>query len=463
MGKIKRNVLMLGLILSSMLMLGGGTTTTVANDSHSISKQKNELRKFSEVFRSISEKINPSVVSVKCYINTENKVTKYRKRYSYGYIKEEKVVERHYASGTGFVVSEDGHIITNHHVIDNHSRVEIVFNDGRSFDAYVIDSDQVLDIAVLKLKVKVDNLPTPCKFADSNKTKVGDWVLAFGNPYGLTNTVSQGIISFKGRFINKIQITAAINPGNSGGPLVNLDGEIIGVNNSIITTTGSNIGLGLSIPSNLAKKLYDDAVKYNSFRKTFIGIDARIENKKVTVLKTAVQSPARLAGILNGDVILKLNNQIIYTPHQMYGVFSEIKDGKTITAIINRNGITMAFQIKTEDKISWMLNRLEKLHNDLGIKTVLITKANKHTLGTSISHGALITGYIITPGKPNPARKAGLKIGDIIIEANHLEITSMETYLRAMTLIHRRYFRVEVLRKSIKNEDPKFDRLEFFF
>jgi serine protease Do len=229
-------------------------------------------------------------------------------------------------SGSGVIVSGDGYIVTNNHVVEKAVKIEVILTNKQSYDAILVGTDPSSDLALLKIDAK--GLKT-INFANSNGLKVGEWVLAVGNPFNLTSTVTAGIVSAKGRNLNLlsnifpiesfIQTDAAINPGNSGGALVNLNGDLVGINTAILSRTGAYNGYGFAVPSNIVQKIIRDLKEYGAVQRAFLGadvtdIDARIQERAmlksmngVYVNNVAGYGPAKEAGIKEGDVILEFN------------------------------------------------------------------------------------------------------------------------------------------------------------
>ena len=264
------------------------------------------------------------------------------------------------ASGSGVIISEDGYIITNRHVINNAEKIEVVLNDKRTYSAKILGEDSNSDLALLK--IDENKLPF-LKFDNSNSLRVGEWVLAVGNPYNLNSTVTAGIISAKSRKINFlndggiesfIQTDAAINSGNSGGALVNTNGNLIGINTAIQSKTGSFSGYGFAIPSNMAEKIINDLKIYGEVRRAYIGIHITDINtqvqkklklnglKGVLISKVLENSAAELAGIKDLDVILEINGIKINSTSELHELIIQFNPGDEINCTIQREE-----QIKT--------------------------------------------------------------------------------------------------------------------
>jgi Do/DeqQ family serine protease len=258
------------------------------------------------------------------------------------------------ASGSGVIISQDGYIITNRHVINNAEEIEVVLNDKRTYNAKILGEDSNTDLALLK--IEESKLPF-LEFDNSNNLRVGEWVLAVGNPYNLNSTVTAGIISAKSRKINVlnnggiesfIQTDAAINTGNSGGALVNTYGNLIGINTAIQSKTGSFIGYGFAIPSNMAEKIINDLKKYGEVRRAYIGIhiaDINIQIQKelklsglkgVLISKVLENSAAEFAGIKDLDVILEINGIKVNSTSELHELIIQFDPGDEINCTIQR-------------------------------------------------------------------------------------------------------------------------------
>jgi S1-C subfamily serine protease len=262
--------------------------------------------------------------------------------------------------GSGAIVSSDGHVLTNYHVVYGTNRVDVQLADGRVLPARFVGADEQADIAVLKIDAAG---LTPLTFADSNKVRVGQVVFAIGNPWGLQETVTQGIISGKGRRAMRGQATeffqtdAAVNPGNSGGPLVNVKGEIVGINNSILL--GSS-GISFAIPSNVAQRVFDDVVKRGRISRPWFGSNTVPLNRQIAaelklgtstgniVMSVVPDSPAARAGIVAGDVLQEFDGSPVRDSVDIINRLSEMKEGDRVTITVWRNGQTRKVPIVVE-------------------------------------------------------------------------------------------------------------------
>ena len=321
--------------------------------------------------------------------------------------------------GSGVIVSSDGYIITNNHVITGANDIEIVLNDKKSYKAELIGTDVTNDIAL----VKIDATDLPyITFGDSDNVRVGEWVLAVGNPYNLTSTVTAGIVSAKGRnLLNKnnttesyIQTDAVVNSGNSGGALVNIHGELIGINTMITSTTGSYIGYSFAVPSNIAKKVIEDIMEFGNVQRAFIGINYReldgninkdfdVANTEGVIITNVLEdSGAKKAGIRINDIIVKANNVEVSTFADLSGFLSAKRPGDVIDFTIIRNGSQSVIPVELYKNETTTVNRLglnleplsssELKINKLkqGVKIASINNPKLEYLG--LKRGQIITG-----------------------------------------------------------------------
>jgi Do/DeqQ family serine protease len=261
------------------------------------------------------------------------------------------------SSGSGVILSNDGYIVTNNHVIENATEVEVTLHDKRTYKAKIIGTDPSTDLAVIQ--IKETNLPT-LSFASSDNVKVGNWVLAVGNPFNLTSTVTAGVVSAKGRNLrivrdkapieSFIQTDAAVNPGNSGGALVNASGGLIGINTAIASNTGSFAGYSFAVPSNIVSKVVEDLIKYGEVQRAFLGIlirdmDGNLAKEKdldfvegVYVDSLMKESSAKDAGLKKGDVIVKVDNKPVKTVAELQENIGRQRPGDKVVLTVSRNG-----------------------------------------------------------------------------------------------------------------------------
>ena len=349
-------------------------------------------------FTNAAEKTVNAVVHVK-------NVTTYRVPRNYmDYLRNggrpEKAIS---GAGSGVIITEDGYIVTNNHVIKGASEVKVTLNNNRTYDANVIGSDPNADIALLKLDSddKFDYIP----FGNSNDAKIGEWVLAVGNPFNLTSTVTAGIISAKSRDLNEydkdiqsfIQTDAAINPGNSGGALVNTSGELIGINTAITSQTGSYVGYAFAVPSNNAKKIVEDILEYGDVQKAVLGIRGGTFNQEtakefgieytqgVLVSDVSLNSGAEKGGIKKGDIIKKIDGYKVRKFADLTGYVNTKRPNDVLKVSVLRKGKVI------EIPVSLSLYESYKL-KDIGIEVV---NADKEELAShKTDHGVKISSVV---------------------------------------------------------------------
>jgi len=339
--------------------------------------------------------------------------------------------------GSGFVVEPDGYILTNDHVVENASKIKVKLSDGRITDATVVGTDPKTDLAVLK--IRASNLPV-LHLAKSDQVQVGEWVLAFGSPFGLDQTMTAGILSAKGRVIgagpydNFLQTDAAINPGNSGGPLVNLKGEVVGINTTIASRSGGFQGVGFAIPSSMAEDVYHQITKSGKVTRGWLGIHAQEvtpeiaksfnlgEQKGVLVADVDPASPAAKGGLESGDIILEFNGQEIRNMHQLSLSVAAARVGSPSKMKVLRNDQTISLSVTVGERPSDISENFRSTKTDeagkLGITVESITTDTQHQLNLLSTRGALITE--VKPG--SAADEGGVQQGDVIHEVNHVPV-----------------------------------------
>ena len=339
------------------------------------SSQVQSLAETGSAFEAIADHVTPAVVSIQTQRVRTNARSRGNQRpgiedFFRNFEPQQQREEAQEASGTGFIVSKDGYILTNNHVVADADKVTVTLLDKRSFEAKVIGRDPTTDVAVIK--VNGADLPV-VTLGDDNTSRVGQWVVAIGNPLGLDFTVTAGIISAKGRplpgllggryeITDYIQTDAAINPGNSGGPLVNIRGEVIGINSAIASSTGFYAGYGFAIPVTLAKQVMDDLIAYGKVRRPVIGVainNATATDAKAAGLKDVTgvlvqtysfdpteDSPAKRAGIEPGDVIIAADGKPTDRVSTLQRIVRTHKPGETVTFDVMRFGTKKSFRVK---------------------------------------------------------------------------------------------------------------------
>jgi serine protease Do len=344
--------------------------------------------------------------------------------------------------GSGFIIDKDGYVVTNNHVIEDADQIRVKLGDDNEFDAEVVGRDPNTDLALLKVKAGKD-LPF-LKMGDSDKLKVGQWVVAIGSPFGLERTVTAGIVSAKGRVIGSgpyddfIQTDASINPGNSGGPLLNMDGEVVGINTAIIA---SGTGIGFAIPSTLASGIIAQLKSEGEVTRGWLGVaiqDLTTEmaeyyglkdRKGVLVADVFKGDPADKAGIQAKDIILAVNDQKIETSRQLTGMIAGLKVGEVAHVEVFRNGNTKNFAIKLakrDDKrlASRSAPEEPEEEEELGIRVADLTEELTQQFNIDDMTGVVVIGV----ASGSKGSEAGVQMGDIIKEINHQVVESVKDY-----------------------------------
>lgn len=353
-------------------------------------------------------------------------------------------------SGSGVIISSDGYIVTNNHVIANADDIEVTLHDNRTYKASVVGTDPTTDLAVLQIKEK--NLPT-IPFANSDAVRVGEWVMAVGNPFNLTSTVTAGIVSAKARNINIlreqfavesfIQTDAAINPGNSGGALVNLEGGLIGINTAIASNTGSYAGYGFAVPSNIVRKVVEDIIQYGNVQRGVLGItirsmDGNLAREKGLDLTQGAyvdslleNSAAGAAGIRPGDVIIGVDDAPVTNASSLQELIARHRPGDVVKVKVNRKGTIKTFDVRLtarggRDKALASKNSGEEVLDILGIDIETVDKKTAQKL--DISGGVRVKS--IYEGKIR--RYTNMREGFIITHVNGEAVDSAEAFLQAL-------------------------------
>jgi serine protease Do len=365
---------------------------------------------------------------------------------------EQPAPERHMQSlGSGFIIDPSGIIVTNNHVIDGADEITVTLQDNTSLKATVIGRDDRVDIAVLK--VKADKPLPAVPFGDSDASRVGDWVLAIGNPFGLGGSVTAGIVSARGRDIRQgpyddfIQTDAAINKGNSGGPLFNMDGQVIGINTAIYSPSGGSIGIGFSIPANMAKNVVAQLREYGHARRGWLGVRIQPVTSDIAeslglhdttgslVAGVVPGGPAEAAKIRNGDVILKFNGQEVKDNHALPLIVAETAIGSEVPVTLLRDGKEVTVTAKVgelpdDQQIASAESKAGGKADDatkptaiagLGLSLAPITPdiKDKYQLGAN-QKGVVVTD--VTPD--GPAASRGMKPGDVVVEVQQEPVST---------------------------------------
>jgi len=292
-------------------------------------------------------------------------------------------------TGSGVIISSDGYIVTNNHVIAEATSIEVTLNNKKKYEATLVGADKKNDIALLKISSE-ETLPY-IPFSNSDNVRVGEWVLAVGNPYNLTSTVTAGIVSAKGRDLEGnsatdsfIQTDAAVNPGNSGGALVNTRGELIGINTAISSRTGAYVGYSFAVPSNIARKIVDDLLEFGSVQEAVIGFVPELKDdvEGVIIKEISEESNADKSGLKNGDIIKKINNVKITKFSDLTGQLTAKRPGEVVNVTVDRNGSSLTKSVKLIKRIERIISRA------LNVELKDLSKKEKKSL--KVSGGAKI-------------------------------------------------------------------------
>ena len=358
--------------------------------------------------------------------------------------------------GSGFIIAPDGYIVTNNHVVDGADRIVVTLQDGRQLDATLVGTDPKTDLALIK--VEESNLPY-VEFGDSNSARVGDWVVAIGNPFGLGGTATAGIISARGRDIQAgpyddfIQIDAPINQGNSGGPVFNMRGEVIGVNTAIYSPTGGSVGIGFAIPASQASNVVAQLRENGVVRRGWLGVEIHnldqdladsfgLPSTKGAVVAKVMEGPAKRAGIQQGDVITRFDGKEIDSPRTLSTTVAEANPSETVDVTIWRNGETRNLRVQLGEASATEMAEArpgadgrggafsrDSAEGSVGLTLRALTDQDKAQLGLPSD----VTGALVTSVQPDsPAAQKGLRAGDVVMQVDGKPIDSPEAAIAAL-------------------------------
>jgi serine protease Do len=353
---------------------------------------------------------------------------------------------RQQSLGSGFVIDRDGSILTNNHVVENAQKILVKLSDGREFEAKVIGRDPKTDIAVIKIEAKGDLPVAP--LGDSDRLEVGEWVMAIGNPFGLDSTVTAGIVSAKGRHIgagpydNFIQTDASINPGNSGGPLINLRGEVVGINTAIFSQSGGNIGIGFATPINSAKEIVPDLKSKGKVTRGWLGVSIQnvtpdlantlgLERSRgALVAEVLKDGPAERSGIKVGDVIVEFEGQEIKASNDLPALVARTRPGAQarVKLLRDKKELTVPVTI-SELKDTEVMASAEGEKGEMGLTVQRLTPQLAESLGLDKAQGVVITS--VEPG--SSADEAGLRQGDVIVEVDRKPVREVADFRKTLS------------------------------
>lgn len=351
------------------------------------------------------------------------------------------------AQGSGFFISEDGYLVTNNHVVSEGSDFTVVTNDGKELDAKLIGADPRTDLAVLK--VDGGGKFTYVDFADDSKIRIGDWVVAVGNPFGLGGTVTAGIVSARGRDIGAgpyddfIQIDASVNRGNSGGPTFNLNGQVIGINTAIFSPSGGSVGIAFDIPASTAKQVVEDLMKNGSVQRGWLGVEIQpvtsdiaeslgLKSDKGALVSSAQDAgPGKKAGITAGDVITQVDGKDVASPKELARVIGAYQPGKSVDVTVWRNGRNETVKVD----LGTLPSSDKQASNDDKNKQAAPAKADTLAdLGLTVTKSENGKGLVVTDVDPDSdAADRGIQPGDVITSINSNEVNTTDDVSKAMT------------------------------
>jgi serine protease Do len=422
------------------------------------------LRQTGKAFASVAQKVSPSVVYIQVETVRDSGPGNQMSPFDFGSPFSDDLFRRFFGErfpgiprqqqkprrhrsvgqGSGFVFSDKkgllnnkAYVLTNNHVVEGADKINVKFKDGREFSAEIKGRDPKSDIAVLE--IEADNIPE-LTLGDSNNLDVGEWVLAFGNPFGLSHTMTAGIVSAKGRtslgisdYEDFIQTDAAINPGNSGGPLVNLDGEVVGINTAIFSRSGGYMGVGFAIPINMAKGIANQLLDKGEVTRGFLGIVIQPltpelaesfgtkQQKGIVVAEVTEDSPALQAGLQQGDLIIKLNGKSVTNVGDFRNRISLTTPGSEVELAVIRNGKPQAVKVTVGELNDQVVAGAEtQSTEELGITVQTLNEELAKSFGTTTAQGVVVTDV-----KPDSiAAIAGIDAGTVITQVNRKPVTS---------------------------------------
>lgn len=445
---------LLTIVLSIVLLAGaGGTSTVLAQDTGIES-----LRETGKAFRSVARKVSPAVVYIEVEQTVESRGSgnpfegqpfgpfgeEFFRRFFGPHLEtpDRPQQRRTTGQGSGFMISADGYIMTNNHVVGDADKITVTFQDGREYEAELVGTDPPTDVALIRIK-RDEEFPF-LKLGDSDTLEVGDWVLAFGNPFGLSHTMTAGIVSAKGRtgigltdYENFIQTDAAINPGNSGGPLVNLDGEVVGMNTAIFSRSGGYMGIGFAIPVNMATSIYLQLAEHGAVTRGRIGVYIQDLTKElaesfeidqrqgILVSQVMEGSAAEKGGLIQGDVIIKLNGDPVESVAAFRNRIAMTRPGTTIDLELVRQGKTRQHKLvvdvmEAEEQVAAQTPTDEL--PQLGLRLQKLTPELAEQFGYEAGRGVLVVE--VEPG--SLAARAGIERGALIEEVNRVAVQEPE-------------------------------------
>jgi serine protease Do len=450
--RFRKIVIALTLYVVVAVGLGYGISTTVkaSNPESSMVSKASDIPMVPSNFSELAERVRPAVVNIQTTNTIKGVVHGFRDHsgspfedffgHFFGNDPFEGFQQR--GLGTGFVINPDGYILTNNHVIEHAEQIKVKLADEKEFDARVVGRDPKTDLAV----IKIDGAPdlNSLTLGNSDELKVGNWVVAVGNPFGLEQTVTAGIVSGKGRVIgsgpydNFIQTDASINPGNSGGPLINMKGEVVGINTAI---SPSGQGIGFAIPINMAKEIVPQLLQKGHVTRGWLGVSVQEvtpqlaksfglkEKKGVIVTEIVEGGPAEKAGIGRGDVLLEFDGKELAGSRDLSRIVASTPVGKTVAVKFFRDGKSNTREVKVGEMEGGSEIAKAPTHRPLGVTVQNITPETNRSLGLKREAGVVVIH--VEPG--SPAAEAGIHRGDVILEVERKAVKDVDDFSQKIT------------------------------
>ncbi|SDU35760.1 Do family serine endopeptidase [Desulfobacula phenolica] len=441
-------------LLIAVIVFGLLNTPVMAKNSHS------NIRMVPASFSELAKQAKPGVVNIQTVKNIEGGGRVYKHFFGQPFGGNRDMFDEFFAPffnqrpenrkesslGSGFIISKDGYIVTNNHVIKDADKIKVILHDKTEYDAIIIGTDPMTDLALIK--IKAENL-MPLTFGSSLEAEVGSWVVAIGSPFGLEQTVTAGIISAKGRILGSgpyddfIQTDASINPGNSGGPLLNLDGEVIGINTAIIK---SGQGIGFAIPSDLATGVIDQLTEQKTVSRGWMGVAIQNvtkqlaeyygikETKGVYVAKVYDGDPADNAGIKVGDVIFQINDKKIESSRDLTLTIAASSVGETVKVKLIRDGKEKMIKVKLGKRPEQDPDKAKIMdeYDSFGFSL----KQMDSDMAKKLGYPEDIKGLVVTDIESgSQASKTSVRRGDLLMEVNRYKIDTIEDYTQYLKKI----------------------------
>lgn len=429
------------------------------------------LEQTSKAFTEISKKATPAVVFIKAQYTSEesaepeNPFDNFNDEFFKHFFHNPRrgfkpQPSPQISGGSGFIVTSDGNILTNNHVIKDANKITVITHDGKEYDAKLIGADPKTDLAIIKIDAK--NLPF-LTFGNSDKLEIGEWVIAIGNPFALQASLTVGVVSAKNRqnlritdYEDFLQTDAAINPGNSGGPLLNIKGEVIGVNTAIVSQSGGYMGIGFAIPSNMAKRVRDQLIDSGSVKRGYLGVFLQEIDKEmsealgleksegVLISDVTKDSPAEKAGLKQGDIIVEYNGTPVKTLSSFRNDISLLEPGVTLSLKILREGKKESFKIQLGSYPDEA--QITQQSNQLGIEVSEIKDISPDVL-SRWGYAPNTEGVIISNIKRGSnADKAGIKPGMLLMQVNQKKIKSVKDFQESLKGIDKKSHLILLIR-----------------